>query len=187
MSTPAAYFRERFPVRLFGPVCVLLTAAAAWSATSVTPTHLAAALLFGIILVVQFRLWDDLEDRQRDRVTHPLRVLVSAAEEPFRILLVVLMLASAALSAQQPAALAATLALDGAFWGAYRLARPRISANGWRFGLLLLKYPAFVAAIALFLGDVIPARLALAAAMSYLCASGYELLHDSPARLGGAS
>ena len=101
----------------------------------------ATALLFGIILVVQFRLWDDLEDRARDRVAHPARVLVDAAAEPFRILLFVLMLAAAALSAQQASALAATLALNAAFWCAYRLARPRISVNGWRFGLLLLKYP----------------------------------------------
>jgi hypothetical protein len=52
---------------------------------------------------------------------------------------------------------------------------------------LLLKYPGFVAVLAVSLGDVIPARLAAAAAMSYVCASGYELLHDSPARIGGAS
>jgi hypothetical protein len=187
MNTVAAYFRERFPLMLFGPVCLLLTAAAAWSAASVTAPRLATALLLGIVLVVQFRLWDDLEDRGRDRVAHPARVLVNAAEEPFRILLFVLMLAAATLSAAQPSALAATLALNGAFWCAYRLARPRVSATGWRFGLLLLKYPGFVAVLAVSLGDVIPARLAAATAMSYVCASGYELLHDSPARIGGAS
>jgi len=187
MSTIAAYFRERFPLMLFGPVCLLLTAAAAWSAASVTAPRLATALLLGILLVVQFRLWDDLEDRARDRVAHPARVLVNAADEPFRILLFVLMLAASAVSAQQPSALAATLALNGACWCAYRVARPRVTAAGWRFGLLLLKYPGFVAVLAMSLGDAIPARLAVAAAMSYVCASGYELLHDSPARIGGAS
>jgi 4-hydroxybenzoate polyprenyltransferase len=187
MSMVAAYLRERFPLLLFGPVCLLLTVAAAWSAPGAPVPRLAVAFLFGTVLVVQFRLWDDLEDRARDRVTHPTRVLVNAPEGPFRVLLLFLTLASAALGAEQRAALAATLVLNGACWCAYRLARPRISAHGWRFGVLPLKYPGFVAVMALSLGDVIAARLAAAAATTYVCASGYELLHDSPARVGGSS
>jgi 4-hydroxybenzoate polyprenyltransferase len=187
MSMVSAYLRERFPLLLFGPVCLLLTVAAAWSAPGAPVPRLAVVFLFGTVLVVQFRLWDDLEDRARDRVTHPTRVLVNAPEGPFRVLLLFLTLASAALGAEQRAALAATLVLNGACWCAYRLARPRISAHGWRFGVLPLKYPGFVAVMALSLGDVIAARLAAAAATTYVCASGYELLHDSPARVGGSS
>ena len=186
MKMIAAYFRERFPLAVFGPVCFMLTAAAFWSVASTTALRLAVTLLLGIALVVQFRLWDDLEDRIRDRATHPTRVLVSASPEPFRILLVVLTGIGIALSASRPAALASALALNAAGWCAYRLVRRRLSANGWRFGLLPLKYPGFVAVMAVFLGDVIPVRLAAAAATAYVCASGYELLHGSPARIGGA-
>jgi hypothetical protein len=187
MRTIAAYFRERFPLAVFGPLCLLLPAAAFWSVSSATPLRMAGSLLLGTALVVQFRLWDDLEDRIRDRASHPTRVLATTAAEPFRILLLVLTATAVALSAGRQAALAAALALNAAGWCAYRLARRHLSTNGWRFGLLPLKYPGFVAVMALSLGDVIPARLAVAAATTYGCATGYELLHDSPTRVGGAS
>jgi hypothetical protein len=187
MRMMAAYFRERFPPAVFVPVCMLLTIAALLSVANATSLRLVVALLLGIALVVQFRLWDDLEDRDRDRAAHPMRVLVNAPTEPFRILLLLLTASAIAFSAGHRAALIATLGLNAAGWCAYRLARRRISLNGWRFGLLPLKYPGFVTVMALSLGDVIPVRLAVAAATTYVCASGYELLHDSPARVGGAS
>jgi hypothetical protein len=187
MRTIAAYVRERFPLAVFGPVCLLLQAAAFWSVADGTARSLTVTLLVGIILVVQFRLWDDLEDRVHDAATHPTRVLVNAPAEPFRILLLALTATAIALSVDRRTALVATVALNVAGWCAYRLGRCRLSANAWRFGLLPLKYPGFVAVLALSLGDVIPVRLALAAATTYVCASGYELLHDSPARVGGAS
>ena len=187
MRTMAAYFRERFSLAVFGPVFILLTVAAFWSVANTSGLRLAVAVLLGIALVVQFRLWDDLEDRHRDRATHPTRVLVNVRPEPFRILLLVLTAAAVVLSAGERAALAATLVLNAAGWCAYRLARRRLSLNAWRFGLLPLKYPGFVTVLALSLGNVIPVRLAVAAATTYLCAAGYELLHDSPARVGGTS
>ena len=136
---------------------------------------------------MQFRLWDDLEDRASDRLAHPTRILVNARVEPFWALVGVLTIAAMAVSARRGNALAATLALNVGFWCAYRIARPHISVTRWRFGVLLLKYPGFVAAMALSLGDIDPARLAVGTAATYLCASGYELLHGSPARVGGAS
>ena len=186
MKPIAAYFRERFPLTVFAPVCLMLTGAASWSVASVSVLRLAAALLLGIALVVQFRLWDDLEDRTRDRAAHPTRVLVNAPVGPFRLLLLVLTVTAIALSASQQAALVSALSLNAAGWCAYRIRR-RLPPNGWRFGVLPLKYPGFVAAMAVCLGDVVPVRLAVAMATTYLCASGYELLHDSPARCGGAS
>ena len=187
MRTVAAYLRERFRLALFGPLCLLLTAAAAWSTGGVTTSPLPITVLLGAILLLQFRLWDDLEDRSRDRHTHPTRVLVTAPAEPFRRVLAMLAVAAIALSARQPNAFAATLALNIAFWCAYRVVRPRVSPNSWRFGLLLCKYPGFVGVMAISLGDVDSARLGMAATAAYLCASGYELLHDSPARVGGGT
>lgn len=187
MRTMAAYFRERFPLVVFAPVFILLAVTAVWSVANTTGLRLIVAPLLGIVLVVQFRLWDDLEDRNGDRATHPMRVLVNVRPEPFRLLLAILTAAAITLSAVQPEALVATLVMNAASWCAYRLVRRRFSPNAWRFGLLPVKYPGFVTVLALFLGDVIPVRLAVAAATTYLCASGYELLDDSPARVGGAS
>src|SRR5919109_926819 len=127
MKTIAAYVRERFPLAVFGPVCLMLTAAAFWSVSNVVALRLAVALLLGIALVVQFRLWDDLEDRTHDRATHPTRVLVNAPTEPFRVLLVVLTAIAIAISASQQAALATALALNAGGWCAYRLVRRRLS------------------------------------------------------------
>ena len=107
--------------------------------------------------------------------------------DPFRILLLLLTASATAFSAGHRPALIATLVLNATGWCAYRLARRRISPNGWRFGLLPLKYPGFLTVMAFALGDVIPVRLAVAAATTYVCASGYELIHDGPARVGGAS
>jgi hypothetical protein len=187
MKTIVAYFRERLPLAVFAPVCLMLTGAALWSVNGVDVFRLAVAVLLGIALVVQFRLWDDLEDRARDRATHPARVLVNAPAKPFRLLQLVLTAVVIALSASQQAALVSALALNAIGWCAYRLVRRLLSSNGWRFGLLPLKYPGFVVVMAVFLGDVIPVRLAVAVATTYVCASGYELLHDNPARVGGAS
>jgi hypothetical protein len=187
MKAVAGWFRERFALSLFGPVCLLLTAAAAWSARDVTSPLLSVTLLFGVVLLVQFRLWDDLEDRDRDRQTHPARVLVNAPTAPFHFLLVALTAASFTIVAYDPEAGAATLVLNVAVWCAYRIVRPRMSPNGWRFGLLPWKYSGFVAVMTLVLGDADLSRLAMAATATYVCASGYELLHDTPAAVGGAS
>src|ERR1700719_604806 len=72
-----AYLRERFPLRIFGLAAVALAAAASWaSAATPTPATLVYATACSALLALQFRLWDDLEDRDRDRATHPGRLLV---------------------------------------------------------------------------------------------------------------
>ena len=187
MSTVVAYLRERFRITLFGPVCVLLTTAAAWSVSGITVTLLPITFLIGVVLLLQFRLWDDLEDRGRDRHTHPTRVLVNTSAGPFWRILTMVTVGALVLGGRQPNTFVAMLALDTAFWCAYRIVRPHVSVNSWRFGVLLSKYPAFVGVMAVSLGDVDPARLGIAATATYLGASGYELLHDSPARVGGTS
>src|SRR5688572_10632402 len=65
MRAMAAYVRERLSPTVFGPVFILLTVAAFWSAANASGLRLPLAALLGIALVVQFRLWDDLEDRNR--------------------------------------------------------------------------------------------------------------------------
>ena len=70
------------------------------------------------------------------------------------------------------------LALDIACVAAYRL-RARMSDRVWRFRILLLKYPIFVALLAAAAGTPPPVRLAVAMAVMYAAAvSCYEIHHN---------
>jgi hypothetical protein len=174
-----AYLRERFPLRIFGPAAIGIVAAASWaSAATPTPATLIGATGFSALLVLQFRLWDDLEDRAHDRATHPERLLVRTAAAPYRRALMCLALANVMLCGIDgwPAAIEIGL-LDLVFYLAYRRTRRHVPDGVWRFSILLIKYPAFVVVLATVLGAPQPGRLAAAALVAYTTACGYEALH----------
>jgi hypothetical protein len=183
----AEYLRERVPLRVFGPVAIGLLAAASWASPGPVAA-LAVAAALDALLLLQFRLWDDLEDRERDRITHPHRVLVRADAAPLRKMVFLLGATSVAIAASvaSPAAMGLTL-LNAGFHAAYRGARRRISDRRWRFSILLVKYPIFVTVLATVTGTPRPGRLVVAAAVSYLVACAYEILHDSRPLEGVAS
>lgn len=143
----AAWVQERFPLPLFAAGALALTLASGVGTRELAPSAL--ALRFGVALCALFglRLWDDLEDRDRDQVEHPERVLVRAqALGPFR--------AAAALALAM--ALAGTLLTPGSFdllvlmgllaglGASYRAKAQRSRSGPW---LLLLKYPLLVLAL----------------------------------------
>jgi hypothetical protein len=177
MSRLAAYIAERFPLRIFGPAIALLAGTTLWVADTRSPIAILATILLASLLFVQFRLWDDLEDADRDRVTHPRRVLVNGPRLRFRVLLAALAAAAAAVCVRSDAALVALVALDAGFLAAYRWLRRGISDGAWRYGVLLLKYPAFVLITSLAAGTPMPMRLAAGAVAAYACASAYERWH----------
>jgi hypothetical protein len=180
----AAYLTERFPSRVFVPA-IALHASAAWWAAGVTRLgpvdspwrSFGAALGVMTLLFMQFRLWDDLEDLDRDRATHPDRVLVASRRRPFQVLLVMLTAAAGFALAARGRALFAFGILCVVFLGAYRFVRPRVADAHWRYGVLLLKYPAFVGVVALGLGRPDASRLVAAALAAYLVTSLYEAWH----------
>ena len=181
----AAYLVERFRPSVFVPAIVLHAALALW-ATGAEPTaaRLASTAGLAALLLMQFRLWDDFEDRGRDRATHPERVLAVAPAAPFRRALAAIAIGNLIAMAARSAAAAAGLAvLDVAFLAAYRL-RTGVSGPVWRFGILLAKYPAFVALVALAAGPPQTLRLSLATAVMYAAAILYEVLHDRHAGSG---
>jgi hypothetical protein len=185
----AAYLRERFPLRIFGLAAVGIAAAAGWASLATpAPAVRIYAAAFSAFLVLQFRLWDDLEDRVRDRATHPERLLVRTPPAPYRRGLMCLALANIGLSGigRWPAALEVAL-LDLVFFLAYRRTRRRVPDAVWRYAILLSKYPAFVLVIATFLGAPRPGRLAVAALVAYLAACGCEALLGRPHRAGATS
>jgi 4-hydroxybenzoate polyprenyltransferase len=177
----AAYLRERLPVRLLLPASVGLALVAVGVET---PATLSAVVVTAGLLVAQFRIWDDLADRNRDRIDHPERVLVNAdSVTPVRI-------ACAGLAAANfgwvfardgfGASLALLIALNGgaAVWYARRGVRTTAADH-----LLLTKYAAIVAIVAGTRLAVDPARTLLAMVSAYLAACVYEAWHDrtSPA------
>lgn len=179
-----AYFQERLQWRRFVPVLLLLTFAAVWASNARAPGVWCPAAVLMALIVVQFRLWDDLSDRDRDRVTHPNRVLVSADPRPFQRLAGALAAAGLAvawgLGGGGP--LLALTGLNLVFAALYAGIRPQLNETVWRFPVLLAKYPAFVAIVAFAIGRPAAGRMTVAALLVYGAAQIYEAIHSGPAR-----
>ena len=137
MNALAGYVAERFPVSVFGPALLLVTAAALWAATAPLGAESLVVPLLGLMLIAQFRVWDDLEDIGRDRIRHPERVIVNAPPRVFRIVLLLFACAAVSPCLRHPQALIVLIALDAAFCLAYRL-RVVIPDEAWRCGAPLL-------------------------------------------------
>jgi len=175
-----AYLRERFPLRIFGVAAIGIVTAARWT-SGATPTvaTLAHATALSIVLLLQFRMWDDLEDRDQDSTSHQERVLVRTPAAPYQRALRCLALVSVALGAFDGWSTAVEIVLlDLGFYMAYRRVRQHVSDGVWRFSILLSKYPAFVVVVATVLGAPQAGRLAAAVLVTYLTACAYELLHE---------
>jgi hypothetical protein len=175
-----AYLRERFPLRLFGLAAIGMAAAARWASTAKpTPATLIYATACSALLVLQFRLWDDLEDRAHDRATHPERLLVRTPPTPYRRVLMCLVLVNVALCGFRGWHAAVEVALlDLFFYLAYRRTRRFVPDGVWRYSILLIKYPAFVIVLATLVGAPQRGRLAVAALVAHSTACGYEALHE---------
>jgi 4-hydroxybenzoate polyprenyltransferase len=182
------YWAERFPLPLVVGVALLLGVAGQAGGSRSVSTFLADVLL-AFMLFAQFRILDDLADRQRDAHLHPERVLVrTKSVRP--ICAVTLVLGTATLAAllfrePSPAGpiggyLLLIVVLSG--WYAARGARSLFGDH-----LLLAKYPVFVWIIATSGTEHrtpgSSAQLALSMVATYLAACVYEARHDdrSPA------
>jgi hypothetical protein len=138
------------------------------------------------VLVLAFRVWDDLEDRARDRREHPERVLVRSAVTALWIVLIAgAFAASAAIIAIGPDAARRLLFLASGSLGLlawYRL-RHALTATPLTGTLVVFaKYPliAFVAAPGVTSLPVVTTALVLLAL--YLALLAYELFDDKSLR-----
>jgi SAM-dependent methyltransferase len=126
------------------------------------------------LLVIQFRLWDDIADREHDRERHPERVLQrhEGRATPFLVLLGVLTVPILALlftfenAAGRIAAYGALAAALAVVYGSHATAHGRLMRMGW----VLLKYPVFVL---LALASPTP-NAWVAAAVAYLVVVFYD-------------
>jgi 4-hydroxybenzoate polyprenyltransferase len=170
------YARERV---ICGPVlaAVLLVTAGAQVGRGSTGAAIAVTdLALSLCFVVSFRIWDDVMDRERDRLRHPERVAVRARSTTSLSLAAWcvavggaggLMRVHGVASAMLVIVFAAVLATWYAFRG-------RRSAAGDR--ILLVKYAAFT--LALIGPAPVTPRAAASALGVYLAACIYEWRHD---------
>jgi len=158
----------------------LLVASACLAAgTAGDATHIARLALGSVLLIVQFRLWDDLEDIEHDRKRYPERTLVRGTKlTRFRAALGVSIAATVPLFAIFAGRYQAVayLALVVGFWLLYRMIHALAVRRLVRSILVLAKYPAFVLLLA-----TEPWRMWTAAvAMTlYLLLVVYEWRHDA--------
>jgi 4-hydroxybenzoate polyprenyltransferase len=178
ISSWTAYWLERFRPLLFVPAATVV-AAAAHAGTGSGTDGWTIDIICALLLLGQFRLWDDLADRERDRAAHPSRVLVRATRvAPFIATCLVLAIVNIVFAGwlRGTAAAAAVVALDvaAAAWYTWRPAR-RSAATDL---VLLTKYPAFVLLLAV--GSTAPLPLVVFFAIAiYGLACAFEIWHDA--------
>ena len=181
IDAATAYLRERYASPLFVVLAALLTATGfAISPGEAGPAALFRSLAIAFLLVLSFRIGDDLADAPRDRVRHPDRVLVRAPERgPFIALLAATTALAVAIIATAPQPFARLIAIGGAalvlgaWYAARGDAKPLVAAH-----VVLAKYPVIaLAAAPAFPRSVTGSVVAILAALyAVLCA--YETFHD---------
>ena len=103
------------------------------------------AVLLAFMLILQFRLWDDIADRERDRLKHPDRILCQVSDiKPFLVMASVFPLINGLLLAwyhDHIARIPAYLLLCALLLAWYRLRPSSASPGLLNSALVLLKYP----------------------------------------------
>ncbi len=179
------YRQSRLPAGLHLSLALFLWTASLVTGWPATAASLAVNLVLAGTLVLQFRLWDDLNDVARDRIDHPRRVLCQATSlSHFRLLLAAIFaLNVAAITLLKPGHfLVAFLILNMALFLWYRVPRTFRLYSFFSYHVVLVKYPVFVYLLGFVAaGDEGAPRL-FAMALVYLCFCVYEVLHDERLR-----
>lgn len=170
------YARERVVRGTVLAAVLLVTAGALVGGGSSTAAGAATDLAIAACLVISFRIWDDVMDRDRERLRHPERVVVRAGSTASLSLAAwclalagsgALMRVHGAVSATLPGVFAGVLAT----WYTVRGSR---SPAGDR--ILLFKYAVFT--LALIGASPLTPRAVASALAVYLAACVYEWRHD---------
>jgi 4-hydroxybenzoate polyprenyltransferase len=181
----AAYVRQRARLPLFVPLSILLAVAARWmvasSSAPLSDIAIAVAQALGVILA--FRIWDDIEDRESDRVRHPERIVASARTvTPFYALGFALMSAASVSLIAEPFAFRrlAALAIAAAVLSIWYGARPRDEGHrALGEHVLAIKYPLIAYAVAPELPpDAVTPRIAVTLVVLYVIVCLYEYADD---------
>jgi hypothetical protein len=181
-----AYWSERYPALVYMPLAALIFIAGT-VAVGARITPMAAAESIGLVfaLVLLFRVWDDLADREEDRVRAPQRVLARVESvAPLLGLMAALACASIALLViRERFSDIALLIVTAAGLATWYGIRARLGANPLANAhALLLKYPliALIATPAATRPQPAPMIAALSALYLGLCVR--EMLDDARIR-----
>lgn len=173
----AAWRATRLNWTRFGLAALLVFWAGHWGG-SIGPAKGSFRVALALSLIAQFRLWDDIVDRKRDRIEHPERVLARVgALWPFVAACVGLGGINALLLAwgSSPTAVAGYALLCVAIGAWYRVHAARSVLH---VHVLNAKYPAFV--LLLVAGP--PGWAAILAAVAlYAAICSFELIDDGTA------
>ncbi len=180
------YLAERARLRVFVPLALVVAAVDGWTGGQVngwnggrSVSEFARATVTGLVLMLAFRVWDDIEDRSRDAREHPNRVTVVAESiAPLIAVAIALAVAGLALIALGPRAAARLGVVGGAVavLGAWYRLRPVVTRGVINGHIVLLKYPALAFAVS----PAAPPLAALAALYLVLCV--YEVVDDPSLR-----
>ncbi|MEO7858461.1 MAG: hypothetical protein ABIU76_15805 [Gemmatimonadaceae bacterium] len=158
-ETVRHYLFERYPSRRFVPLALLLAGAGLLAVPGTEHLSTVAALHSGLrtslvvyLIVLSLRVWDDLEDRERDARLHPERITVRVASvTPLRHL----QWASAAVASvliatgARPATRLLVLSLLVAVLGIWYRARASLAPSSVIVAhVVLLKYPVIAYLVA---------------------------------------
>lgn len=185
----AAYLRERVHVRVFAPLVVVMVGAG-WllaPTAGLDVRELLLAAVRALVLVVMFRVWDDLEDRAVDLRRHRDRVMVSSGRfTPFVALMVSLAIVGVGSVSllPEPAPRMIALVIAAGVVCAWYGARPLENWNPIVGGLVVLaKYPLIAYAVAPALpASVLQPRPLLVLLALYLLIYAYECVDDRELR-----
>jgi hypothetical protein len=175
------YFRTRFPVWLVIALPLVMAVPAIVFGGISNPNETAIGLGLALLLFVEFRLWDDLCDREQDCLEDPQRVLCRiSSTRPFIALLLILVLVNFLLVAWRFPwqSVALLLGLHGllAVWYAVRA-----SVNAGpvaNYHAVLLKYPVcgLLLAMSAQRSPTLPLYASIAVVYLVLCIA--EVVHD---------
>ena len=184
-----AYLRERMRPSVFVPLA-LLCALTGWLLAPGSPLDARAFLVAAVeafVLSLAFRVWDDLEDRNADRLRHPNRVMArSTRTAPFLWLVALLAMVGMTSLLQLGDPLTRTIAIATAVailsvWYSARRSENWNHVAGEH--IVLVKYPAIAFATAPTLpaaSSFVRTAVLLAALYAVICI--YEYIDDPELR-----
>ncbi len=183
--------RQRFSVWACLPLGLFLWLASQPTGPADLTAEYAISAVFGVTLLLQFRLWDQLEEEGARRSTRPWRSGPATSSSSLHLLLFLIVGGNAAylafafgiFSVALGAFLVLNLAMLAWYGGLRRLFPGPVAASQ----VALLKYPALVYLLAAPTQPVPEPSLLVTMALIYLCFSVFELLHDDRLRAASGS
>ncbi len=176
MRLLSEYTRERL-LRLPVLAAVLLVTAAAQLARAQGAALLPFDAIRAVLLVVAFRIWDDLSDRATDIERHPTRV-TARDHSMAPLVLVAGLFGTIGVLLTSLGLILVIYSIALAWWY-----RTRTSRSSFGTHLLMAKYAVFTIAIVGYDRAFTP-QAVVVAAIVYVVACTYEWAHD-PAAFGG--